>query len=488
MTTTLGISALSHDAAIAVLRDQEIVFAGQAERYSRTKNDRLLNHAIVNEAISTVESVDRVVFYERPWIKKSRQILAQQVSDSLQQHPRSYLSQFPSLRNRKIQNVSHHHSHAAGAYYTSPFRDAAVVIVDAIGEWETLSVWRGLGRELRRIHTVRFPHSLGLLYSAFTQRVGLKPNEEEYIFMGMAAYGEPKYRNVIVQDLISRGGHDFRLNRNLHRGLSDWQPDITNDVDIAASAQAVIEEILTELFDWVSSAVPSGNLVYSGGVALNCVFNGKLAESGRFDNIWIPPNPGDAGSALGAALASVGDFVNWRGPYLGSNIERAVDLDQMVTALADGKIVGLANGRAEYGPRALGNRSLLADPRRSDTKARVNDIKRRQQFRPFAPVVMAERASDYFKLPLDSAPYMQYTVPCRDPGAFAAICHVDGTSRVQTVDANQNPLLYELLTRFERSTGCPMLLNTSLNVRGQPLVNTWEDAVEFGRRYGIQVF
>jgi carbamoyltransferase len=319
--------------------------------------------------------------------------------------------------------------------------------------------------------------------------VGLKPNEEEYILMGMAAYGEPRHRALINSELV-RTVHppSFALRRAIHKGLGDWHAEITDSADLAASVQAVLEDVLFGLFHWVAKNVPSKNLVYTGGVALNCLFNGKLAELGLFDEIWIPPNPGDAGSAIGAVLADRGDFVNWPGPYLGHDIKRAVDPTEVARALLDVGIVGLATGRAEYGPRALGNRSLLADPRGPHIKHRVNEIKRRQRYRPFAPIVRAERADEFFEMPVREAPYMQFVVRCRDPRSYPAICHVDGTSRVQTLRREQNPRMYAVLTEFERLTGCPMLLNTSLNIRGEPLVNDWQDACDFARRYGIPVF
>jgi carbamoyltransferase len=487
--STVGVSALAHDAAIAVMRDSEIVFAAHAERYSHTKNDRLLNHAIVDEALTYAGEVERVVYYERPLLKKTRQLRAGQLGSIRTISPRSYLKQFPQLGRCPLIIVPHHRSHAAGAYFTSPYREAAVVVVDAIGEWQTLSVWRGSGNRLTRIHSVNYPHSIGLLYSAFTQRAGLKPNEEEYILMGMAAYGEPRYRDLIRDELIADWSAPvFRLRRALHTGLGNWHPEITDNESLACSVQSVIEEYLLRLFTWVAATIPARNLVYTGGVALNCVFNGKLAEKGLFDSVWIPPNPGDAGSALGAVLADHGDSVRWPGPYLGHDIRRELDVGRAAKELAAGRIIGLANGRAEYGPRALGNRSLLADPRRPDTKDRVNVIKRRQRFRPFAPAIMVEYANEYFEMPTVETPYMQYVVRCRDPGAYPAICHVDGTSRVQTVSREQNPTFYSLLEMFRDITGCPMLLNTSLNIRGEPLVNTWEDALRFGRFYDIPIY
>jgi len=485
----VGISCLAHDAALAVLRDDQIVFAAHSERYSRRKNDPYLNGALLADAMQHVDNVERIVYYERPLLRKLRQVRAGQFGRALSTTPTRYLQRFPPLRGRPVRVTSHHHAHAAGAYYTSPFRDAAVVVVDAVGEWETLTVWHGTGRRLKKVHSVWYPHSLGLLYSAFTQRAGLKPNEEEYILMGMAAYGEPRHRALIESELLRPADPpNVALRRSLHRGLGDWHPEITDLADLAASVQVVLEEHLFGLFHWVAKNVGSKNLVYTGGVALNCLFNGKLAERGLFDDLWIPPNPGDAGSAIGALLADHGDFVSWPGPYLGYDINRTVDPAEVARELATTGIVGLANRRAEYGPRALGNRSLLADPRGPDIKDRVNEIKRRQRYRPFAPMVRAERAHEFFEMPVRDAPYMQFVVRCRDPQSYPAICHVDGTSRVQTLRREQNPRMYQILVEFERLTGCPMVLNTSLNIRGEPLVNDWSDATDFARRYGVPVY
>ncbi|MFF3978113.1 carbamoyltransferase [Streptomyces sp. NPDC001828] len=486
----VGVSCLAHDAGLAVLRNGRIVFASHSERYSRKKNDPLLNGALLDDALQHVDKVEGVVYYERPLLKRLRQARAGNVSAALGAGPQRYIQRFPALRGKPIHFVSHHESHAAGAYFTSPFRDAAVVVVDAIGEWDTLTVWHARNRRLRKVHSVRYPHSLGLFYSAVTQRAGLKPNEEEYILMGMAGYGKPRHRALLETELLSeRDAPDFALKRSLHRGLGPrWHPEITEAPDLASSAQAVLEEFLTRLFRWVARSVPSKNLVYTGGVALNCLFNGRLAGMGLFDDIWIPPNPGDAGSALGALAAHTREFIPWDGPYLGHDIQRRTDPARIVDALLDTSIVGLANGRAEYGPRALGNRSLLADPRDPATKDKVNAIKKRQRYRPFAPVVLAEYADKIFEMPVREAPYMQYVVACREPEAYPAVCHVDGTSRVQTLRRDQNPLLHEVISLFHQRTGCPMLLNTSLNIRGQPLVNTWQDAQDFARKYQVPVF
>ncbi len=378
-------------------------------------------------------------------------------------------------------------SHAAAGYFTSPFSEAAIVVADGVGEWDTFSVWVGRGRKITKVHAVRYPHSLGLLYSAFTSRCCLKPNEEEYILMGMSAYGEPRYAEDIYECFLAVDPPDFRLKENVHVGIGLWRPEATHE-DLAASIQAVIEQTLERLFRWVARFTGMRNVVYMGGLGLNCVANSSLARHGLFHNWWIMPNPGDAGSGLGAALALRSDFVEWRGPFLGTPINRPLNIELIVDRLCRGQVVGVANGRAEFGPRALGNRSLLADPRRSDVKARVNDIKRRQRFRPFAPAILANDANVYFNMPVASSPYMQFTAACKDAERFPGISHVDGSARVQTVERSSYSRLFDILAAWKARTGCPMLLNTSLNVRGKPLVNSWKDALEFQRAYGVSVF
>lgn len=489
MTHILGLSCRSHDAAVAAIRDDELVFATHCERYSRRKNDAALSPQALSAALTHLDRVDEVVYYERPLLKRTRQLRSGQLGLAADRVGlRAYLRRFPQLRGARVHSVDHHHSHAAGGYYTSGLPEAAVVVVDGIGEWNTISLWRGRGDRLDRVATVNYPHSIGLLYSAFTQRAGFKPNEEEYIMMGLAAYGTPDLAEVIWQDFVRRADWPhFRLSRSVHRGIADWRPELTDPATLAASAQEVTERLLDGLFAWAAKETGSRNLVFSGGVALNCAYNTRLARSGLFDTIWIMPSPGDAGSSVGSALAHLGRHIRWPGPYLGHDIERQPDPEDAFKRLIRGEVLALAHGRAEFGPRALGNRSLLADPRPATAKRRVNEIKRREPFRPFAPIVLEEHAHAYFDLPVPTSPYMQFVGTARDPGAHLAVCHVDGTSRVQTVNRRQNPFLYALLRRFNEETGCPMLLNTSLNIKGEPLVNTAEDATRFGKLHGIPV-
>jgi carbamoyltransferase len=274
----------------------------------------------------------------------------------------------------------------------------------------------------------------------------------------------------------------------VHRGLRWWRPDIQDVENLAASMQSITEDYLVELLTVAKQLTRSEHLVLMGGVALNCVANSVIAKSCGFNNIWIMPNPGDAGSSLGAALAYRGKHMPWFSPYLGHDIQRDLDSHGIVAALADGAIVGIANGRAEFGPRALGNRSLLADPRGTGVKDKVNQIKQREPFRPFAPMIIAEMANDYFEMPVPQSPYMQFVAPCRFPEQFPAICHVDNSSRVQTVTRADNDPLYDLLKGWYDRTGCPMLLNTSLNIKGEPLVNTWDDAQRFKMAHHVPIY
>ena len=479
----LGINCMNHDAAMAVVDGQDILWAAHAERYSRIKNDHFLNEAIVNEA-KTYGPFDKVVYYEKPLLKKTRQFYAGQYSEALSytEMPQWHLDRF----GIKIDEyVKHHNSHAAAGYFTSPFRDAVILTVDAIGEWDTVSISVAKGNKIELKETIKYPHSLGILYSAFTQRCGLKPAEEEYILMGMSAYGKDDYKDDIYEDFVQQ--NPFKLKQNLHRGIGNWHQD-ADVMDLARSIQDVTIECLANLWHRASK-YGSKNLVYAGGVALNCAANSSLASMGLFDNIWIIPNPGDAGSSIGCIAASEKQFLNWTNPFLGYNIKGEYPVDAIIKELLENKMVGVANGRAEFGPRALGNRSLLADPRGPEIKDMVNQIKRRQKFRPFAPAILEEDVNEYFTLPksVKKAPYMQFTAACTHGKDFPAIIHHDNTSRVQTVSKRDNEGFYELLKAWKRETGCPMLLNTSLNIKGQPMVNDLEDASAFTYKYGVRV-
>jgi len=480
----MGINCLNHDAALSVIEDDQIVFAAHSERYSRKKNDMFLNDRIFEEALSFGEP-DKIVFYERPLLKKTRQLYAGQYSEvfNLRNLPGVYLKKW--LKNKRIQYVDHHLSHAAAGFYTSNFSEALVLVIDGIGEWDVLTIWHANEGNLKKLHSIKYPHSLGLFYSAVTQRVGLKPCEEEYILMGMSGWGHDKYSEKISSDLFD-DSHLLKLKFNLHKGLGAYGQD-WETFDFAASTQALTEKILENIVSTMKKQYPDiNNLVYMGGCALNCVANGIVLPK-YYDNVWIMPNPGDAGSSLGCAAAVGKKHLDWRGPFLGTNIPGEYPVKDALTLLKSGKIFGIASGRAEFGPRALGNRSLLADPRGDDIKDRVNEIKKRQKFRPFAPAVLEEHASEIFDMPIKKIPYMQYTVKCKQPDKYPAICHVDNTSRIQTVSQKDNPGFYSLLQEFYKETGCPMLLNTSLNIKGQPIVNDVSHAKEFKNHYGVEV-
>jgi carbamoyltransferase len=479
----LGINADNHDASMALIDQGKILWAAHSERYSRVKNDSIINRQMVDEMLS-YGTPKTIVFSDRPFLKSTRKLFSGE---------RPILSNYKDiltsvgLGHIKREYVGHHKSHAAAGYFTSKFDDASILVVDSIGEWSTVSIWEANGNKLKKVIDCSYPNSIGLFYSAMTQYVGLKPNEEEYILMGMAAYGRPILVDKMLKTFFDGVRPPFvKLKHNLHKGCLWWEEGKTaNNFDIAASAQFIVEHYLTCTARWMKYKLKSNNLVFMGGVALNCVANSLLAKI--YPNIHIMPNPGDAGNSIGACAALLEQKLKWDGPYLGTDIDRELDIDAIVKCLQRGEVVGVANGRAEFGPRALGNRSLLCDPRGADSKHRMNTVKMRQGFRPFAPAILAEHASKYFNMNKQS-PYMQFVFKCKDQKAFPGICHADGTSRVQTVTNHNNMKFRELLEAWYSATGCPMLLNTSLNIRGQPLVNSWNDAVKFQETYSIKVF
>jgi carbamoyltransferase len=493
MKHILGVSAGFHDAAVTVVReDGEIMFAGHSERYSKIKNDPDIHTGLLKECCEY--EFDTVAFYERPWMHNYQQWRSGQKAYgpwTTRQAIQQYLGpwyQFPADRER---SWPHHLSHAAAGFQTSPFQEAAVVVIDAIGEMDTISIFHAWyddhGRaQYQRVWRQGYPHSIGLFYSAVTKAVGLKPMEEEYITMGMAAYGSGLgtawLRDQCIQSFI-----DLTMRRNLHIGFEDNELSAYEPVDLAAAAQHLTEQMIHNVMTRARSLVNSDNLVYMGGVALNCVANARIGNI--YDNIWIMPNPGDAGSSLGAAALSHGGRLRWCDAYLGHDIPGPYPVDAVVDHLCAHAIAGVASGRAEFGPRALGNRSLLADPRGPETKDRVNEIKQRQRFRPFAPAIMEEHVADYFEMPpgFATSRYMQVVARVRDPRSFPAITHADGTARVQTVPRDDSGFR-QLLERWYAVTGCPMLLNTSLNIRGEPMVNDRADADRFETLYGVRVF
>ena len=494
---TWGISANSHDAALAVFNNDGLEFASHSERFSGVKNDAHLNDKLIQYARQWGEP-DEVVWYERPFVKSLRQLRAGQGFKYFRKNNiRNYLKGYGITA--PIRYTDHHLAHAAGGYYTSPFTEATVLCIDSIGEFDTLTIWDATAETgLKKIYSQGYPHSVGLWYSAFTQRIGLKPQEDEYILMGMAAYGDPlRFFNEILQEFFYPIDSDslkniffpipsIKLRHNLHRGCMWWRPELNTPqdlMDIAAAVQAIYAYLLKHISNWARWKSPSGNLVLMGGCALNCAANSTIYKD--WNDVWIMPDPGDAGSAIGAVLAHKKQHMPMPHVYTGYNIEGEYPVEEALHELLTTGIVGVANGRAEFGPRALGHRSLLADPRGTDIKDRVNNIKKRQLFRPFAPAILAEHAADYFDGP--TGPFMQYTATCTDPG-LPAIIHGDGTSRVQTVSADQSPGFRKLLERWYEETGCPILLNTSLNIKGMPIVNTERDAKDFAWYYGVKVF
>ena len=453
MSKILGLSEGFHDAGATLIQDGNILSATHAERISRVKNDRWLHYTQIDDA-------DTTAFYEKDWLKRTRQIYAGQ----------------PYAKPRIKTDVSfyHHQSHAAAGFYTSKFDECNILVVDAIGEWDTVSVWKGWTKndkpQMKKIKSFKYPYSIGLFYSAITKYLGLRPMEDEYITMGMAAFGFPT-ETLLMENILE--------NVNCHKGLPDI-PELRyiSKENLASSAQSVVEAKLTNL---VLKHCPSRNLVMMGGVALNCVANSKIAGLGK--NIWIMPNPGDCGSSLGAAALAYGKKLKWVDPYLGTDIKNDIKIKEVVKHLIDHSYCGIANGRSEFGPRALGNRSLIADPRR-DIKDTINQVKRRQQFRPFGPAILEEYAYEYFKGPMNE--YMQFVAKAKHD--YKSVTHVDGTALVQIVKPNCKSIIRPILEEWYEQTKCPMLLNTSLNIKGQPMVDTRKDALKFQKEYNVKVF
>jgi len=569
----LGLSAFYHDSAAALVEDAHIVAAAQEERFTRKKFDagypRLAVDYCLKAGRTRLKDVDRVVFYDKPFIKFERLL-----ETYLTYSPRGFTSFRMALPlwlreklfqksllanelkmvepdfdwNERLTFCEHHLSHAASAFYPSPFEKAAILTLDGVGEWTTTAVAIGNGKDLAIHKEIHFPHSLGLLYSAFTYYTGFKVNSGEYKLMGLAPYGTPKYEKIIRDNLIDlKPDGSFRLNLdyfNYCTGLT-----MTNErfdalfggpprnpetwleqkhMDIAASMQAVLEDAVLRLTRSLAAETGMENLCLAGGVALNCVANGKVLREGRFRNIWVQPAAGDAGGALGAALAAYhmhdrrervvpNSLDGMAGAYLGpefdqpdvndrltaigahfTTVDREVMLDTTARALADGQAVGWFQGRMEFGPRALGNRSILGDPRSPTMQKNLNlKVKYRESFRPFAPSVLREKVTDWFDLDVDT-PYMLMVAPVAEPhmrkmtaeedalfgidklnvarSTIPAVTHVDYSARVQTVHRETNPLYHDLISRFHALTGCPVVINTSFNVRSEPIVCTPEDA------------
>jgi carbamoyltransferase len=489
----IGISSGFHDASVTVLKDGQILFAGHSERYSKIKNDKNLDVDLIKDALSYIDGPHELHYYEKPWLKVLRQWYAGQKTHWSNIFTSNVIgkSYHEMLGKKTIHTHSHHLSHAAAGFQTSPFNEATIVVIDAIGEFDTVTIWSAHydynhNAVYKKLYTKRYPNSIGLFYSAVTKRVGLRPNDEEYITMGMSAYGSP----VVISELCSEVFDDLnelKFRKNLHIGFDeDFLPN-AKDEDIARSAQDIVEHSIMNIMQKARTLSESNNLVYAGGVALNCLANRLIGK--YFSNLWIMPNPGDAGSSLGAACLGYRKKVEFNSAFLGHEIQGEYPVHNILQGLLTDKIVGVASGKAEFGPRAFGNRSLLADPRSKDIKDQVNEIKRRQKFRPFAPVILEEHAPNYFIMPLNwkNSRYMQVVAKCKNPERFPAIVHVDGTSRVQTVPKDGSGIR-KLLEEWHKKTGCPMLLNTSLNIRGEPMVNDRADADRFEQLYNVKVY
>lgn len=531
----IGISAHFHDSAACLLKDGNLVAAAEEERFTRRKHDA----AIPTEAFRyclrqgglEITDLDAVAYYESPLKKASRQIwtgatqraTGWEILNAVDPGRPEYEIREQLGYSGPVLWFEHHQSHAAGAYYFSGFRDAALLTVDGVGEWATSSYGSASDGVMTLFEEVKFPHSLGLLYSTVTAYLGFDVNDAEYKVMGLASYGKPRYGDQVQRLLHSREAGQFRLDMQYFDFSSTdrmhtpalielfGHPPRTPEgeiepfhQDLARSLQAVLEDVLLQKVRYLHSRTGADALCMSGGVALNCVANGMLRRKGPFKDIFIPPAASDAGSCIGAASLAHVQLQGHAPPlqrlahsYLGPEfpeweITRLLDaagiearhfseeeplLEDVAARAAAGQVIGWFHGRMEFGPRALGARSILADPRREEMRERVNRlVKKREEFRPFAPAVLEERAAEHFRLDRP-APFMLETTQVCSPLALPAITHVDGSARVQTVSRSASPRFWRLLRAFERRTGCPVLLNTSFNLRGEPIVCTPKDAV-----------
>ena len=545
----LGISCYYHDSAAALLKDGHVIAAVEEERFSRKKFDdsfpKMAIEWCLKEAKITPSEIHSVAFYDKPVLKFERLL-----DNYLAVSPRglfSFLDTIPKWLHKRlwIKNditkllkgfkgdiifPEHHMSHAAHTFYTSPFDESAILTVDGVGEWTTTSFGYAKNNSIKLTNDIRWPHSLGLFYSAFTYFLGFRVNEGEYKLMGLSAYGKPKYYDLILDNLI-----DVKKDGSIHLDMSyfafHYDKVMTNDrfaklfgisprkkdekaeqihFDIGASAQKVLEDILLKMVNHVYEKFKMKNLCLGGGVALNGVANYRILKESSFDNVHIPPSPGDGGSAVGCAQylyhihhnnqriveKDMGKTIR-ENIYVGTSyndekitefldskkisyekLERTELLKKTAQLIADGNIVGWYQGKMEWGPRALGCRSILADPRKAEMKDILNEkIKHRESFRPFAPSILEEYVSEYFEIDR-SSPYMLIVVPVKKPEKIPAVTHVDGTGRLQTVNKDANPLYYDLISEFYKITGIPVIINTSMNVMGEPIVNTPEQAYQ----------
>jgi len=542
----LGISCYYHDSAAALLKDGHVIAAVEEERFSRKKFDddfpKMAIKWCLKDANISPEQISSVAFYDKPILKFERLL-----DNYIAVAPRglySFLDTIPKWLHKRlwIKNdikkslkgfkgdiifPEHHLSHAAYSFYTSPFEESAILTTDGVGEWSTTSIGMGHGNSVKLLQDIRWPHSLGLFYSAFTYFLGFQVNEGEYKLMGLASFGKPKYYDLIWDNLIDVKD-DGSIHLNMNYFAFTYDKIMTNEkfselfgikrrneneetkqihFDIGASAQKVLEDVLLRMVEHVYKKTQSENLCLGGGVALNGVANYRIFKESSFKNVHIPPSPGDAGSAVGCAQYLYFSHNNQKriiqdtrktiieniyvGPSFSANeIKKFLDtkdieyeelddttvIQKCAKLISEGNVVGWHQGKMEWGPRALGNRSILADPRKKEMKDILNEkIKHRESFRPFAPSILEEYVSEYFDMNIPS-PYMLMVAPVKKPDKIPAVTHVDGTGRVQTVSKNSNPLYHKLITEFYELTGVPVIINTSMNVKGEPIVNTPEQA------------
>ncbi|MBR74451.1 MAG: hypothetical protein CL872_05905 [Dehalococcoidaceae bacterium] len=542
----LGISCYYHDSAAALLKDGHVIAAVEEERFSRKKFDDDFPKMAINwclkEAGISPEQIDSVAFYDKPVLKFERLL-----DNYIAVAPRglySFLDTIPKWLHKRLwikndikKNLcgfngdiifpEHHLSHAAYSFYTSPFEESAILTTDGVGEWSTTSIGMGNHTSIKLLQDIRWPHSLGLFYSAFTYFLGFQVNEGEYKLMGLASFGKPKYYDLISDNIIDVK-NDGSIHLNMDYFAFTYDKVMTNQkfselfgiepkkeneemkqihFDIGASAQKVLEDVLLKMVEYVYEKTKSKNLCLGGGVALNGVANYRILKESSFENLHIPPSPGDAGSAVGCGQYLYFSHRNQKriidnptnkiieNVYVGpsfsteeikqflenNNIEyQEFGEDETVKncakLISEGNVVGWYQGKMEWGPRALGNRSILADPRRKEMKDVLNEkIKHRESFRPFAPSILEEYVTEYFDIDIPS-PYMLMVAPVKKPDSIPAVTHVDGTGRVQTVSKNSNPLYHKVISEFHKLTNIPVIINTSMNVRGEPIVNTPEEA------------
>lgn len=470
-----GINSSSHDAALAVFQNDKLLFASSSERFSRIKNDANLDQRLLNQALE-YGYPQEIILSEKNYLKNIRKFFyGGEMRKEIE-------IKFP-FRYR-LDRVSHHHSHAAFGYYTSPFDKCVILVMDAIGEFDCLSIWKAENGKTRKVKSFWYPNSIGLFYSAMTNRVGLKTAEDEYILMALSAFGDPIYlKKMMLNDFFE---DDLRLKVNLHRGCRWWNKFLKEKdyKHVAAATQSIYEDYLRMIMIEIKKLDHSNNLVFTGGCALNCTANRIPYE--YMEKVYIPCNPGDAGSAIGAVLANKRIKIKMDNNFLGYEIKRKIDYGDVVKELLKNNICGIATGRAEFGPRALGNRSLLANPKEKNIIDKLNKIKKRQEYRPFAVSILKEEAKKYFHMFNQESPYMQYTYKYQNQ-ELKDICHVDMTSRIQTVDEN-NYNFYQLLLEWKKKTGLPYLINTSLNIKGQPIVNDEGDILEFQKKHEVKIF